>query len=179
MSRKLSLLVWHRVEDLIATTAEETIRNRHENGAKLETLSREEHWRFTFDGNAFPARLDDLVARSRLFVNPNKHAFRIVDEPEDGRAFPGAIVRVRNREDIEGATAMHSLRPLAGTEELTEVVFETVWFVRLAPSVEPDEIASLVESYAVTHTRHDGLLVNPHFQDWSLTVVPGTQGARA
>ena len=133
MSRHLALLVKHRVEDLIARTAEDTIVRRLEGGELLESLGREEFWEFDFhEGHHFEERLRTLTGNADLFVNPNKHRYRITEEGIfAGHEGPGYLVRVTGREDIEGEVAKHTLQQQYGCEGLDEVRYGVLWVIRL------------------------------------------------
>ncbi len=175
MSGKLALLIGHRVEDLAARTAEETIRRRLDGGEALESLDREEFWEFRYrTEELFEEKLTALIDRAELFVNPNKHRWRIsTGGIAAGHEGKGYLLKVTNREDIDGDVAKHTLTMQYGFRGLEEVRYGVLWIIRLAEGVVGDGPAgdagrALAEKIAVTKSRDSGLLVNPHYQEWSL-----------
>ncbi len=173
MSRRhLALLVKNRVEDLIARTAEETIIRRLEGGEHLESLHREEFWEFDFlEGHGFEEMLRTLTGNADLFVNPNKHRYRLTEEGIlSGHQGPGYLVRVSGREDIEGEVAKQTLERQYGCEGLKEVRYGLLWVIRLK-GIDGDEGAQLAERFAVTRGAKDGVLVNPHYQEWRMEPI--------
>ncbi len=170
MSGYLALLVKHRVEDLIARTAEETIRRRLEGGERLERLDREEFWEFDFRaGEGFEEKLRRFTAGAELFVNPNKHHYRISEEGIfTGFTGRGWLLRVTGRDDIEGEVAKHTLIRQYGCEELQDVRYGVLWVIRLKDDEGGEGDGELAERMAITRSREDGLLVNPHFQEWKM-----------
>ena len=172
MSETLALLVRHRVEDLAARTAEETIRGRIEGGEHLERLGREELWEFTFRaGSGCEKRIRKLTEESNLFVNPNKHHHRFTADVLSGREGGGYLLRVHNRDDLDGDVAFDTLVNQYDCEGLERVRFGTVWVIHVS-AVKGERAAALTERFAVTRGPRDGLLVNPHYQDWTLEEIP-------
>jgi len=164
LNRKLYLLVRLRVRDVTALTAEETIRRWIEGGEKLARLDRADLWEFTYrDDGDFRGKIEELVNDSNLFVNPNKHTFRFADDYREGWEEEVFLAVVRGREDLEGAVARNTLESRYRLAGLEDVRYATLWVFRF-DGVTGDEALGLAESFAVTRTRKDGLLVNPHYQ---------------
>jgi len=179
MSRTLYLLVRLRAGDLAAATAEETIRRRVRGGEKLVRLDRSDLWEFTYqDGNDFRGRLESIVRESNLFVNPNKHAFRYAVDFRRGWREEGVLVVVRGKDDLEGAVAEETLRSRVRLPGLERVRFATLWFLRFQEA-RGSEALALGESLAVAASPKGGLLVNPHYQDYTIELAEtGEEPAR-
>jgi len=164
MSEPLFLLVRLRVPDVTALTAEETIRKRVGGGERLSGLDRLDLWEFRHrEGAAFRERLESLVRDSNLFVNPNKHAYRITGDYRRGWKKGGYLVLVRGREDLEGKVAEETLARRYAIEGLEAVRYGVLWRMTLAGAAG-EEGRALAESLAVTRSPEGGLLANPHIQ---------------
>ncbi len=174
MSESCALLVRHRHQDLDARTAEDTIRKRLEEGERLLGLGREECWEFIYrEGSGLRERLEVLAESANLFVNPNKHLYRFSDGWQSGALEQGVLLLVRNQPDLEGPLALETLQKEYGCEGLQEVRYGTLWILRIAGSMNGplgDE-RELAERFAITRSRGDGLLVNPHFQTWEWEIA--------
>ena len=167
MSNKLYLLVGLRVPDVTALTAEETIRKRISGGEKLNGLEHFDLWEFHHGGGGFRVELERMVRDSNLFVNPNKHIYRFADDYLEGWTEERHILRVWGREDIDGVVARDTLIRRYGISNLNEVKRSDLWTMDLT-GVSAMDGAALVESFGVTDGPRGGLLVNPHYQDYSV-----------
>jgi len=178
---KTFLLVHLRVKDLTAETAEETIRKRIDGGEKLRKLERAELWEFRHsrEGGEFRSELERLVRRSNLFVHPNKHAYRIVDDYRSGWEEEGFLLWVRGKEGVEGMVARETLRTRFGLEGLEEVRYGVLWVIRPAGIAGEDALA-WARKIGITTGPRDGLLVHPHYQEYDLdrTIPPRKEGTR-
>ncbi|MBN1826158.1 MAG: hypothetical protein JW958_07825 [Candidatus Eisenbacteria bacterium] len=177
MSEALFLLVRLRVPDVTALTAEETIRKRVAGGGRLVRLDRLDLWEFRHrDGAAFREKLDALVRDSNLFVNPNKHAYRITGDYRRGWREGGYLVLVRGREDLEGKVAEETLARRYAIDGLHGVRYGVLWRMKLEGTGGAEGLA-LAESLAVTRAPKGGLLVNPHVQTWSVEAAVESEEA--
>jgi len=176
VNRKLYLVVRLRVRDLTALTAEETIQKRVAGGDRLETLDRADLWEFTFrSGECFRAKLEHLVGDSNLFVNPNKHTYRFADDYREGWRSGGWLLVVRGREDLEGAVARDTLDRRYDVAGLEEVRYGALWILRLRDEGRAEDREN-AERLAVATGPKGGLLVNPHYQEYSLEPIHDPQG---
>jgi hypothetical protein len=168
VKRTLHLIVSLRARDLAALTAEETVRKRVPGGERLVRLDRADLWEFAYDGGAeFRSRLEGLVRDSNIFVNPNKHLFRFADDYRSGWTEECVLVAVRGREDLDGAVAEETLRSRHRLPGLEGVRYAALWILRF-DGVSGAEALALAESLSVTRGPRGGLLVNPHYQEYTI-----------
>ncbi len=187
MSLQTTLITSHKGVDLHAAAALRVMQRRLDGGDRLAGLFRcEVH---TFWGEAFPGGVDRLLETGRCF-NPNKHHFGVFEVageaapwfPGTGHvlleAWPGEPLR----SDLPPDPGLYD-RLLGGPAAAGAVAVDVVSFPRgetgpllsgvlwrLVLAAEPREAAGLAESLGVARHRKEGLLLNPHMEDWLLAV---------
>lgn len=187
MSLQTTLITSHKGVDLHAATALRVMQRRLDGGDRLAGLFRcEVH---TFWGEAFPGGVDRLLETGRCF-NPNKHHFGVFEAAGEAapwflgtghdllEAWPGEPLR----SDLPPVPGLYD-RLLGGPAAAGAVVVDVVSFPRgetgpllsgvlwrLVLAAEPREAAGLAESLGVARHRKEGLLLNPHMEDWLLAV---------
>ncbi|MBU2501602.1 hypothetical protein KJ682_09775 [bacterium] len=187
MSLQTTLITSHKGVDLHAATALRVMQRRLDGGDRLAGLFRcEMH---TFWGEAFPGGADRLLETGRCF-NPNKHHFGVFAAAGDegpwfqgtghdlAAAWPGDPLR----SDLPPDPGLYD-RLLGGAAATGTVAVDVISFPRgetgpvlggvlwrLVLAAEPGEAAALAESLAVARHRKEGLLLNPHMEDWLLAV---------
>lgn len=178
MSNKLYLLVGLRVPDVTALTAEETIRKRITGGERLDGLEHFDLWEFHSGAGGFRDELERMVRDSNLFVNPNKHVYRFTEDYLDGWTEERYILRVWGREDMDGVVARDTLIRRYGISNLSDVKRSDLWVMNLS-GVSGGEGVALAESFGVTDGPRGGLLVNPHYQEYSVKITRTGGGERS
>lgn len=191
MSRQSLLLTAHKGVDLHAATALRVMRERLEGGDALRGLFRCELHAFRDDapGEWTMRRVLDTAR----YYNPNKHHYGVFEGPAVQALF-GAAGGGQRRLPAEwpGRPADSDLAfdgdglydvllggaPTAGLTRCDIVAFArgqdrplvsgVVWGLVLAAG--PSEAAELGSKLAVARGRKQGLLLNPHMEDWLLAV---------
>jgi phosphoribosylformylglycinamidine (FGAM) synthase PurS component len=172
-----------KVADPTALTALATLRDRLRLAPALEGLSREEYTLFEVDLDPAAARdlVSDLCRKTNLFLNPNKHAWRVRIEGVEPGAPPAADGGARpapGREPApEGASAwllvhvpgdgeerLDSVHRHVGAPAVRRVATGTLWRATGAPGVAAERVVEALRAAAVVENRHAGFLVHPAFQ---------------
>ncbi len=167
MSRMFQVLVTLKIHDATASTAQNTIRRRM-GLTEVSRLERAEWWKAEFADSCADAetRLRELVERTSIFMNPNKHRYEIVSGATVPPASAGAArVLVVDREDTIGKAAQEAAvaHPLSGGA-LRSLARGILWTVTAEPG-KGKSSREIAELLAVSTHRTAGLLANPHYQD--------------
>ncbi len=183
----VTLLTAHKGVDLHAATALRVIRERLDGGEHLSGLFRcELH---TFSAGSVPGGESRLLTTGRYY-NPNKHHFGIFElagapdilamsESHDlPDLWPGTVTD----SDLELETELYP-RLLGGQVPGGQTAVDVVTFVRgqtgpvfsgvlwrLVLEVASRDGADLATRLAVARRRKEGLLLNPHLEQWLLAV---------
>jgi hypothetical protein len=167
---RLGILVESRGVDLTAITAFETLKSRLGYSSALSGLSRSDLWGVWCEAEG--ARLGglgkSLVEGTSVFVNPNKHRWRVWAEGV-GEAFApdgGAWILVWDSEETEGRRALSELRGAGFGGEVKRVSKATLWRLSLSEGAGRSGL-SLAEEIAAAVARDRGLLANPHMHEWA------------
>jgi phosphoribosylformylglycinamidine (FGAM) synthase PurS component len=137
-------------------------------GDVLAGVERADLWSLTtnLDGEKLGALADHLVNRTSVFVNPNKHRWRVWSEGAKAeKVKSGAWVLVWDSEDTEGRRAHAELRGAGFEKEIKNVSKATLWRLSFEDAARGKEL-SLAEEMAVAVRRDQGLLANPHIHRW-------------
>lgn len=135
----------------------------------LKRLERAELWSVTTREHVDDLGVlgDHLVCRTSVFVNPNKHRWRVWSGGEqDAMVESGAWALVWESEQTEGRRALAELRGAGFEKEIEGVSKATLWFFVFAETARGKELA-LAEEMAVAVARDKGLLANPHIHRWA------------
>jgi len=165
------LTVGLKITDNEARSALEAIRVKMGLGDDVVGLAREDLWELDVEAESPVAALavaTRLVEATNLFVNPNKHRHALTAVG----AIPGVdlapdevAVLVSDRETGGSASMLATVRR-SGERSVAAVRRCARWRVRLteAPAPAKPELVSLIRRIAVTESRTEGLLSNPHSQ---------------
>jgi hypothetical protein len=187
MSLQTTLLTSHKGVDLHAATALRVMRDRLEDGDRLTGLFRCEchtFWDETFGGGS------DRLLQVGRYYNPNKHRYGVFVQEgaqrpwfaDCGRKLDGSWPGpVRQGDPAEAADLYEHL--LGGAVPPGHCGFDVVAFPRgergpvlsgvlwrLVIAGGVAETARAGENLAVARGRKQGLLINPHMEQWLATV---------
>lgn len=190
MSRQTTLLTSHKGVDLHAASAIRVMQDRLTGGDRLSALYRcEMH---TFWDGADDVSMKRLLDNGRYF-NPNKHHYGHFEltgpEPWNDtgngplpEAWPGEL-RGTDMTALDGRTEALYDQLLGGDPPADRIAVDVaawprqqdgpvlsgvLW--RLVLNIMPDEALALGDRLAVARGRKDGLLVNPHMENWRTVV---------
>jgi hypothetical protein len=192
MKVRCNLWVRLKVVDLVVQTAWMTLTEKLDLGGELIGLARYAYWRMELDGpdtEKTLADVDRVIRMDSAFTNQNKHVYLL--EAEGGASTGGLALGkdyplMAEDGDMHGAYAVDCLvRELTTARDegyrdrlnarlesaqVNDVVAGEVWRVLVLAKSERDAIEK-VEALAVTRSRRQGLLLNPHYQQFEILAV--------
>lgn len=163
-----------KIPDNIERTAAYACRNRL-GFDFLESLRRTEFWEIDFPGLVSEqARqcAERFVEKTSLFANPNKHRWRIAAAEQavgQNGALPvppsvSAFILVCDREDGKAESTLDAIRRMTTGDEQPASLTRGVLWEATFTGLAPDAVRDAAEKMAVTVSRTQGLLANPHYQ---------------
>ncbi len=187
MKLLVTLLTSHKGVDLHAATAMQVMVDRLAGGRQLSRLLRcEIH---TFAEDSVPGGASALLETGRYY-NPNKHHFGVFEMAGEltlytnaehhtlPSVWPGKFVS----SDVEPPADLYT-KFLGGPAPAGQVAVDVATFVRgqngpvfsgvlwrLVLAVAREEALELASHLSVARGRKEGLLLNPHLEEWLLTV---------
>lgn len=173
MVHEVLLTVGLKVPDNEAYSALEALRKKMGLKDRVRDLAREDIWVLGVESESFGEAgsvVTGLVEGSNLFVNPNKHRYSIERALPplggEGLGENEIAVLVCDRESAEGESIVAACQRRLGVSNLTRAKRWVRWRVQLSepPSPEDPGLMPLIRRIAVTTSRGDGLLSNPHSQ---------------
>lgn len=170
-----------KVSDPTALTALATLRGRFGFGERLAALSREEVFLLdtTLDAVATREVLEDVVRRTNLFMNPNKHVGRLEVEG-DAPAAPAAAPAAPAGADApptgyllawtpgDGEDLLESVQHHAGVGGFTGLARGWLWRFTGGPGVDAAGLLALARQSGELRSRAQGFLVHPAYQEHRL-----------
>lgn len=174
---RIELFVRLKGRDLVALTAKTTLQQDLGYEGILEDLSREDYWLINVqveDEQESQAMAKELATKTKLFVNPNKHIYRIGRRDEGKGSEEEGIyeiwVLVNYFEDREGELVRETLRSTYRFGNIVEVKRGMLW--RMAIRAENRKKARmLAEEMTLTRSVNKGLLINPHSQEFKIEEI--------
>ncbi len=171
-----SLLLTKRlkVADPTAMTALATLRDRMGMAESIAGLSRDELFLLKVDlpADAAVRRVTELVRGTNLFLNPNKHSWRIdAGEgagPDEAAAGGNARAWLLVRGIEPDTSLLESLWRHAGAREITDLRQFQLWRFVAPAGVAPEALLRAAGRAAVVTDRRNGFLVHPAFQEGRL-----------
>lgn len=170
----IQIYVTLKIPDNVARTALQAARSRL-GFETLAALRRSEFWEFVFPGRESRLALQTatrLVEKTWFFVNPNKHHWRVVPADKtlaEGAVLPvpdpsSALILVRDRVDGTAEAVLDALRALVPEEEQPESLARGTLWQATFDNLDPGAAREAAERLAVSVSRTQGLLANPHYQ---------------
>jgi len=173
----VELVVSLKIPDVTALTAGNAIRRRLGYEGVLSALTRADYYRLDLDvddRDAAEALTREIAEGTNLFVNPNKHIYEL-RFPEDRGANANVNgewlvnVLVISPDDSSGEGIRGSLNGHLGYPQVTGVQTGVLWSMRVKADSE-NEARKVAESITVTRAQDQGILMNPHFQEYEMWV---------
>lgn len=177
----IELFVRLKMPDVVAITAQTTLQRRMGYGEILRRLKREDFWKITVEAASREEaeRLAvELAEKTSLFVNPNKHTytFQVLESgahdtnkapsPADGAWSVRVLVTVDD--DAEASLTLDALQNRLGYGyAVRNVERGTLWTLEIAAD-SAETARRIAEEITVTRRADAGLLVNPHFQEYTI-----------
>jgi phosphoribosylformylglycinamidine (FGAM) synthase PurS component len=182
MQYQIELFVKLKIPDVTAGTARNTLQRRLGYADVLRDLQREDYWALTVEAESEDAARAfgvELAERTNVFVNPNKHTYRLnvrssqESEEREVSSSPlpsGEPIPVRVLTgflgDASASLTQDALQGRLGYGQVIQGVERgTLWTLTLNADT-PDQARQWAEEMVVTRGGQEGLLVNPHSQWW-------------
>jgi phosphoribosylformylglycinamidine (FGAM) synthase PurS component len=173
----VELVVGLKIPDVTALTAGNAIRRRLGYEDILSSLDRADYYRIDLDvadRETAEQLTREMAEDTNLFVNPNKHVYE-VRFPEDRGANANqdgewlVNVLVTNPDDSSGEGIASALSGRLGYDDVVSVATGVLWSMRIIADSE-DAARDVAEDITVTRSQSQGILMNPHFQEYELWV---------
>ena len=172
----VELTVELKIPDLTALTAGSALRRRMAYGDVLVELRRADYYRLSLnaESEAEAVKLAEKLAEdTNLFVNPNKHRYEVSagihnSVAADQNGTYAVSVLITDPNSGAGAGILEALRGRLGYgDEVAEVLAGNLW-VLVLKAESREQAETIAEAAAVTRSREEGLLLNPHYQDYEM-----------
>jgi hypothetical protein len=172
------IYVYLKIPDNIVRTALQTLKRRMGFTA-LTNLQRAEFWELDFPGltpEQAQQTADRLISKTAFFMNPNKHRVRLDSSPhnlsqETAMLIPAgfnASLLVCDSIDGKAESTLESLRALTQGSEQPQTLQRGIWWDVLLEESDPQRMQSEIRRMAITTSRSEGLLANPHYQTYRI-----------
>jgi hypothetical protein len=190
---RIELGVRLRVPDVVAITARRTLWRRMGYEGVLAELGREEYWSIWFELGGIDEAQEIgryLAEKSNIFVNPNKHRYRInIGEggwdpsiPISQLDFPlvekgigkgsgdlhQVAILVGYWEDGTAELVANTLRKRLGYGDKVKAILRASLWTALIRASSPEEAIGIAEKITLLKDKEEGLLCNPHSQWYKL-----------
>lgn len=169
----VSLLVELKIPDVTALTAANTLR-RSLGYTQLKQLLRADYYGLELvaaDPAAAAELAGELAERTNLFVNPNKHAYKVISgSPAASQETDGftVAVLVTDPNDSSAEGILEALQNRLGYGAQVQGVTRGLLWTLVLDCASLEEAKELAREMVVTTSLDKGLLVNPHFQDYEI-----------
>ncbi|MBN1879627.1 hypothetical protein JW823_05910 [bacterium] len=175
MKSRYILTTLLKTRDAIAATASYTLRHDMGYESVLLDAKREDYWSIELDYAVSPGDsvtiMTELAEKTKVFVNPNKHRYAIQPEgtihsapcPDNPGSFSIPVV-ISSFDDRAGTTAMQTLNDLYSVGKNVRSVQSGVLWTLVLKAESLDAARRIAEDIAVTRSRTEGLLANPHYE---------------
>lgn len=173
----IELVVSLKIPDVTALTAGNAIRRRLGYEDALSAFTRADYYRLDLDvvdRDAAEALTREIADNTNLFVNPNKHIYEL-RFPEDRGANANVDgewlvnVLVTSPDDSSGEGIRSALSGHLGYPQVAGVQTGVLWSMRIKAGSE-QQARDVAESITVTRSQNQGILMNPHFQEYDMWV---------
>ena len=168
----IELLVTLKIPDVTALTAANTLRRRMGYAERLVGLRRADYYRLEVEGESEEAARElvtELAQRTNHFVNPNKHIFitRLaeprVQPPAMDTGYQVEVLITDAASDRSGDIEQAMGHDPLAAGKVRAVHTGVLWTLALKAE-SPQQALAWARDIAVTRSRAQGLLANPHFQ---------------
>jgi len=170
--KSVALLVRLKIPDVTALTAANALR-RSLGYAQLHELRRADYYRpdLAVDSDAEAVALaPGFAAKPNLFVNPNKHVYEVVTSHEVAAPAQGQLARVLVTDPHDGSAEgmLAALQGRLGYGGRVSGLTKGLLWTMVLDVADEAEARRLAGEMAETTSLEQGLLVNPHFQEFEV-----------
>ncbi len=162
-----------KIRDAVAETAAGCLINDLGYQDVLQEIQRRTLWKINIahETHQDPCEIaEQLATRTRLFVNPNKHLFRvnsldteinpIVQSGDDQYT---VYLVIRDHDNAQGDSTLTSLKSLYKIDSVIDIQASELWIITI--KADSHETArEIAMEIAVSRSQTQGLLANPHSQ---------------
>lgn len=171
----VELVVSLKIPDVTALTAGNAIRRRLGYDEVLSSLERADYYRMDLDvkeRDLAEKLVREMAEETNLFVNPNKHTYDVQFPDErgananvDGEWLVNVLVT--SPDDTSGDGIASALTGRLGYGQVADVETGVLWTMRIRAESEA-EAREVAENITVTRSQSQGILMNPHFQEFEM-----------
>jgi hypothetical protein len=163
---EIEVLVALRVPDRVALTARRALTERLGYEGILTDLTRENYYRLAVTGTEAEANayVEDMIKNTAVFANPNKEIYTVAPLRRPLRSDGRHTALVYPRRGFYDEAFLKQLVWGLKYERVIAAARGIAWTLTLAPGVDE----SHVERILVTRSRAQGLLLNPHAEQYEL-----------
>jgi hypothetical protein len=165
-----------KTRDAVAETAYQTLTNNMKYSGIVTGLTRQDWWKVDLitdnDQNETESIIKELAEKTRVFVNFNKHSYRIIpngtdafspDKTTDGQYV--IHILIQNREDRAGKNALKTLQALYDKGKYVANTENGVLWTLILNADSEQQAHEYAEDIAKTQSRDRGLLANTSYQN--------------
>ena len=173
----VELMVSLKIPDVTALTAANALRRRMGYAEALKELKRADYYKLDLavaDSDDALELAKDLAEHTNVFVNPNKHVYELKVLEARGEQIAsqnGAYavnVLVTDPADGSGEGMLAALQGRLGYgDRVQSLLTGTLWTMALVAH-DAQQARQMAEEIAVTTAQSEGLLVNPHYQEYEV-----------
>jgi phosphoribosylformylglycinamidine (FGAM) synthase PurS component len=168
----VALLVRLKIPDVTALTAANALR-RSMGYKQLSELRRADYYRLDLqvDGEAEAVALArELAEKTNLFVNPNKHVYEVITTRAAAAPAEGQIVNVLVTDPHDGSAEgmLGALQGRLGYGDRVAGLTKGLLWTMLLDVADAAEARRLAAEITETKSLTQGLLANPHFQEFEV-----------
>jgi hypothetical protein len=170
-SLEYKIVVFNKLPDQEAITAFHTLTEFMGYKDLLTGLNRAKYFKVLSQEISDPdAKIQEILERTTLFLNPNKEYYRILNNDLDilfkknEDAVINKFVLVKDIEEKNNIA--NELHKRWGFEEITGIYPYVLWNLQFKEDIE--SVDDLVGEIVRLRSREEGLLANPHSQEYEL-----------
>jgi len=170
--KSVALLVRLKIPDVTALTAANALR-RSMGYAQLRELRRADYYRLDLQVETEAeavALAQELADKTNLFVNPNKHIYEVVTTRAAAAPGAGQVAQVLVTDPHDGSAEgmLAALQGRLGYGDRISGLTKGLLWTLLLDVADAAEARRLAAEMAETKSLEQGLLVNPHFQEFEV-----------
>lgn len=170
--KSVALLVRLKIPDVTALTAANALR-RSMGYAQLKELRRADYYKLDLNVASQEEAVTlarELAEKTNLFVNPNKHVYEVQTDHSDEAPAQGRLAHVLVTDPHDGSAEgmLAALQGRLGYGGQAAGLTRGVLWTMLLDVADEAEARRLAAEMAETTSLEQGLLVNPHFQEFEV-----------
>lgn len=166
---EVELFVKLKTPDLVALTAKHTLIKEMGYEDILENLTRQDYYRFNMNLGRERAEemVKEIALNSKIFVNPNKHTYKIGKWEMGNGKCEEIRVLTFYRQDSQASLMKEILQNTYGYKEVLDLQRGNLWNLTIREK-DRERASQIAKEIVLTTSSKKGLLINPHCQDYRI-----------